>query len=405
MFLSITGKTNKDSLSVTMKIFVILSRVPYPLDKGDKLRAFNQIKQLSKKHQIVLFALNDEPLDEFALIELKKYCIAISIMKFSKVTIFFNLIRAFFNGNPFQVGYFHFKKAQKKIDTLLIKHKPDHIYCQLIRTAEYAKSYPYIPKTLDYMDVFSKGVERRKLTVPFYMRPILALEHNRLLKYEHNIFRYFNNKTIISEQDKNLIQHPQNQEIKVIPNGVDSDYFKSIPFEKEFEILFNGNMDYPPNIESAEYLVNKIMPLVWKKLPNTRLLISGASPNKKVLALKSEKVVISGWVHDIRENFAKSKILVAPMQISIGLQNKLLEAMAMQLPCVTSTLANNALGAKHNEQILVANTPEEYVQCIFELLQDEAKARKISMNGYKFVINNFNWQSTTSALEALFRKK
>lgn len=388
-----------------MKIFVILSRVPYPLDKGDKLRAFNQIKQLSKKHQIVLFALNDGPLDELALVELKKYCVAISIMKFSKVTIFFNLIRAFFNGNPFQVGYFHFKKAQKKIDTLILKHKPDHIYCQLIRTAEYAKSYPNIPKTLDYMDVFSKGVERRKFSSPFYLKPFFAIEHKRLLKYEHDIFPYFNNKTIISDQDKNLIPHPQKQEIKVIPNGVDTAYFNPIPFEKEFDLLFNGNMNYPPNVESVEYLVNNIMPLLWKKLPNVRLLISGASPNNKVMALKSARVEITGWVLDIRENFAKSKILVAPMQISIGLQNKLLEAMAMQLPCVTSTLANNALGAKPNEQILVADTPEQYVQCIIELLQDEAKAKKIAMNGYKFVINNFNWQSATASLEALFRRK
>jgi len=385
-----------------MKLFVILSRVPYPLDKGDKLRAFNQIKQLSKKNQIVLFAINDGELDEFALVELKKYCIAISIVKISKLTIFFNLVRALFNGNPLQVGYFYSKKAQKKVDSLITKHQPDHIYCQLIRTAEYAKSYTHIPKTLDYMDVFSKGMERRKSSDPFYMRPLLAIEHNRLLKYEQDVFQYFNNKTIISNQDKNLIPHLQKQEIVVIPNGVDTDYFSAIPAEKEFELLFNGNMNYPPNVESVEYLVNKIMPLVWEKLPNVRLLISGASPNNKVMALKSDRVAISGWVFDIRDNFAKSKILVAPMQISIGLQNKLLEAMAMQLPCVTSTLANNALGAIPTEQILVADTPEQYVRCIIELLQDEAKAKTIAMNGYKFAINNFNWQSANASLEALF---
>jgi hypothetical protein len=106
-----------------MKILILLSRVPFPLDKGDKLRAFNQIKQLSKKHQIILFALNDKELDEFAFAELKKYCVAISIIKLSKITIFLNLIRAFFNGNPLQVGYFYFNKAQKKVDSLIAKHK------------------------------------------------------------------------------------------------------------------------------------------------------------------------------------------------------------------------------------------------------------------------------------------
>ena len=386
-----------------MKLFVILSRVPYPLEKGDKLRAFNQIKELSKKNQIVLLALNDAKLDERALDELKKYCVAISIVPFSKYTVFFNLLRALFSRKPMQVGYFYFSKAQSKMDEMIKKHNPDHIYCQLIRTAEYVRKYPNIPKTLDYMDVFSKGIERRKKTDKFFMKPFLAMEYRRLVKYEHDVFSIFNNKTIISEQDKNLIPHPDRNKIAVIPNGVDTEYFKAIPFEKEFELLFNGNMNYPPNIESVEYLVNKIMPLVWDKLPATRLLISGASPNKKVLALKSDKIEVSGWVDDIRYNFAISKVLVAPMQISIGLQNKLLEAMAMQLPCVTSTLANNAIGAKHNNQIMVADTPEEYAKYIIELLENEAKAKQIALNGYRFVINNFNWQSTTALLEKLMK--
>lgn len=384
-----------------MRLFVLLSRVPYPLEKGDKLRAFNQIKELSKKHQIILFALNDTKLDERAVDELKKYCVAISIVKFSKFTIFFNLLRAFFNGKPLQVGYFYFDKAQKKVDELINKHKPDHIYCQLIRTAEYVKKHPSIPKTLDYMDVFSKGIERRKSTDPFYMKPFLAMEYRRLLRYERKVFDRFNNKTIISGQDKNLIPHPRKEMITVVPNGVDTSYFKPMQHKKDFELLFNGNMNYPPNIESVEYLVEKVMPYIWNKLPNTRLLISGASPSAAVLDLASDKVAVSGWVEDIRVNFARSKVLVAPMQISIGLQNKLLEAMAMQIPCITSSLANNALDAKPGEQILVADSPEQYARHIIDLLQNEAKAKQIAMNGYQFVIGKFNWQSTTSILEKL----
>ncbi len=388
-----------------MKLFVILSRVPYPLEKGDKLRAFNQIKQLSKKHQIVLFALNDSKLDERALDELKKYCVSITIIRFSKFTIFLNLIRTLFSTKPFQVGYFYFSKAQQKVDELIKKHQPDHIYCQLIRTSEYVKKYSNIPKTLDYMDVFSKGIERRKSTDSFYMKPFLAFEYRRLLKYESYVFDFFNHKTIISEQDKNHIPHANKNEITVVPNGVDFEYFKPIALEKKFELLFNGNMNYPPNVESVEFLVNKIMPLVWEKLPETKLLISGASPNKKVLALQSSRVVVSGWVDDIRDNFAQSKILVAPMQISIGLQNKLLEAMAMQIPCVTSTLANNAIGALHNNQIMVADSPSQYADYIIELLTDAQKAKQIALNGYRFANANFNWSTTTTILDKLIIKK
>jgi sugar transferase (PEP-CTERM/EpsH1 system associated) len=386
-----------------MKLLVIVSRVPYPLDKGDKLRAYNQIKELSKRHQIILFALNDAKLDAESMDELKKYCVAITIFPLSRLMIFWNLVRSFFNGMPFQVGYFYSKKAQQKVNILIEKHKPDHIYCQLIRTAEYAKT-SHLPKTLDYMDVFSKGIERRLEKDAFYMKPILKMEYNRLMKYEAAVFDAFTNKVIISEQDRAFIPHFNKDAINVISNGIDTQFFRPLIKEKEFELLFNGNMNYPPNIESAEFLVNKIMPLVWAKMPNVRLLLSGTSPNEKVVALSSDKVIVSGWVNDVRDNYAKSKLLVAPMQISIGLQNKLLEAMAMQLPCITSSLANNALKAKHLDQIIVADSPEDYAKHILELLTDEAKAAKIAMNGYNYVIHNFNWSATALQLSNLFAK-
>jgi glycosyltransferase involved in cell wall biosynthesis len=349
-------------------------------------------------------ALNDKKLDPAAMDELKKYCVGISIIPFSKLTVIGNLFRAFFTGKPLQVGYFYFGRAQAKIDELIKKHQPGHIYCQLIRTAEYVKKYPQIPKTLDYMDVFSKGMERRKSTDPFYMKPILAIEHRRLLRYEKKVFNWFNNKTIISEQDKQLIPHPDKQQIVVIPNGVDTDFFKPMQRTKDVDVLFNGNMNYPPNVESAEYLVEKVMPYVWHRLPNTRVLISGASPNKRVQELASAKVEVSGWVDDIRENFARSRMLVAPMQISIGLQNKLLEAMAMEIPCITSTLANNALRAKNGEQILVADEPQQYAKMIISLLEDKAKAQQIAKNGYDFAVNNFNWKRSVDKLNEVITR-
>lgn len=384
-----------------MKILVLLSRVPYPLEKGDKLRAFNQIKHLSEKHEITLFAINDGPLHKEALRVLNKYCSEIKIVNLSGIQVFWNLFKSLFSGIPFQIGYFYFNKMQKEIDSYINKNKPDHIYCQLIRTTEYVKKYSNIPKTLDYMDVFSKGMERRKNTTPFYLRPIYMLEHKRLLKYEKSIFDYFENKTIISRQDRDLIPHPKRHEIAVIPNGVDLTYFHPIEKEKEFELLFNGNMSYPPNIESAVFLVNEILPIVHKINPKVRLLISGAAPSEKVKALASKSVVVSGWVDDIRVSFARSKILIAPMQISIGLQNKLLEAMAMQIPCITSTMANNALGAEHDKNILVAETAEEYARHIIYLLDNSERSVDIALQGFNFVNTNYSWKSTGDLLEGI----
>lgn len=390
-----------------MKILIILSRVPYPLDKGDKLRAFNQIKHLSKKHEIILCALSDihQPADNDTITTLKQYCSYIKIIHLSRLSIFLNIIKALFNGAPLQIGYFYSYKAQKQVDDLIAKHNPDHIYCQLIRTTEYVKKYNHIPKTLDYMDAFSKGTERRVPTAPFYLKPILKLESKRLAKYENKIFDFFKTKTIISKQDRDLIKHTNNKEIIVIPNGVDTDYMNPLIREKQYDLLFTGNMGYPPNIDSVVYLVRKVLPIILKTHPGIKLLIAGTNPSKRVLALKSDNVSVSGWVKDMRECYAKSKIFIAPMQIGIGMQNKLLEAMAMQLPCITSSLANNAIEAKDGESVLIGEEPEEFSGHVTYLLENDDKAKELAINGYNFVRSAYNWDTVTSELEKLISRR
>ena len=384
-----------------MKILVILSRIPYPLDKGDKLRAFNQIKHLSKKHEIILCTLNDTLVHKDAITTLEQYCSHLKIIHLSKLSILLNIFKSLLNGNPLQIGYFYSNKAQKQVDSLVAKHNPDHIYCQLVRTTEYVKKYTHIPKTLDYMDAFSKGIERRIPTAPIYLKPILMLESKRLAKYENEIFNFFNTKTIISKQDRDLIRHPNNKEIKVIANGVDTDYLKPLAKEKQYDLLFTGNMGYPPNIDSVVYLVKEVLPIVLKTHPGTKLMIAGTNPSKGVLALKSDNISVSGWVKDMREYYARSKIFIAPMQIGIGMQNKLLEAMAMQLPCITSSLANNAIGAKDGEFVLIGEEPKEYARHIIDLLENDNKAKELAINGYNLVRSTYNWDTITSDLEKL----
>ena len=382
-----------------MKIVFITSRVPWPLEKGDKLRAYHQLKNLSKKNKIILCAINDTKLHPEAETELKKFCEEIHIYNISKIQIFFNLLRGLINGLPLQVAYFTSTTAIAKINTLIQEKKPDRIFAQLIRSAEYARYQKTIPTVLDYMDIFSKGIERRINKVNILWRWLFKMEWKRLLKYEAAVYNDFDASTIISQQDRDLLPLPFPTSIAVIPNGVDTNFFKPFPATKDYELLFNGNMNYPPNIESVVYLVEKVLPIIWKKKPTLRLLISGASPSNEVLALQSEKVTVTGWVDDIRLSFARSKILVAPMQSSIGLQNKLLEAMAMKLPCITTSLSNNALKAIPDSQILVADSPEQFAIQIQLLLDRPEKAAQLAENGYQMVLDRFNWEQCCNLLE------
>ena len=394
-----------------MKIFVLLPRIPYPLEKGDKLRAFNQIKQLAKRNEIVLCALNDNPKvnEQDAFHALQPYCQSINFIRITKLQILLGLIRAFLKGLPMQCGYFYNRKAAKKVDALIVKHHPDMLYGQLLRVAEYIR-HKDIPKAIDYQDVFSYGMKRRAdiARSPAYL--IYNMEYRRLCRYEAAIFDDFDVSSIISEPDRALFPHEKRNEILIIPNGVDHDYFKPQEREKKYDLVFTGNMSYPPNVNAVEYLADEIMPIVWKTLPDTKLYIAGATPDPKVKKTASERIIVSGWLDDIRDAYAQSRVFIAPMRIGTGLQNKLLEAMSMRLPAITSPLANASLGAKPDEEILIGNNAEEMAKNIIILLSDTQKAEHIAQAGFDFTNRVYDWGRATEILEeameaALDRKK
>lgn len=383
-----------------MKIFVLLPRIPYPLEKGDKLRAFNQIKQFAKHNEIILCALNDDPKvsEQDAFHALQPYCQSINFIRITKPQILLGLIRAFFKGLPLQCGYFYNRKAAKKIDALIAKHKPDMLFGQLLRVAEYIR-YKNLPKAIDYQDIFSYGMKRRADIASCVTRPIYNMEYHRLKRYEATIFENFDVKSIISEPDRDLFPHERRDEILIIPNGVDHDYFKPQEREKQYDLVFTGNMSYPPNVNAVEYLANEILPIVWKTMPEVKLYIAGATPDPKVKKAVSERVIVSGWLDDIREAYAQSRVFIAPMRIGTGLQNKLLEAMSMRLPAITSPLANASLGAKPNEEILVGSNAEEMAQHIITLLTDKEKAERLAQAGFDFTNRVYDWGKATERLE------
>lgn len=386
-----------------MKILVLLSRVPWPLEKGDKLRAYHQIRELSVRHELVLFAIAHQSPHPEAMAQLKQFCKSVHIIRISWLTTGYNMLRAWLLGIPAQSGYFFSQGAAARLQSIYQNEKPDHIYCQLARMAEYAKAIPG-SKTIDYQDVFSEGVRRRMESAAWWMRVFLRIEYQRMVRYEASLFDIFDGHTIISEADRELIRHPENQSIKIIENGVDTDFFHEIALEKQYDIVFTGNMSYPPNVMAAEFLVRQILPECRKAGIDPTLLLAGANPSPRVKSLAAEKITISGWIDDIRQSYASSRLFIAPMQIGTGLQNKLLEAMAMRTPCISSPLANGSLKAEPGVEILIGCTPAEYAAHIIRLLTDKALADKLATSGQRYVHRHFNWTASVKRLEEVFNQ-
>ena len=381
-----------------MKLVVLTSRIPYPLEKGDKLRIFHQIKHLVKSHEICLICLNEssEEIDTSVLNELVT---ELHIIPLAKWKIPFRLFFAIFHNLPFQVEYFLERKNKKKIETIIQDFNPNHIYCQLIRTSEYVKNLFQFDKTLDYMDAFSAAAMRRAKTEKGFRKLFWKIENERVKKYERSIYDYFNQHSIITEQDRNLLAIPSNKKISIVPNGVDTGHFENSHISKKYDIVFAGNMNYPPNIAAAIFLVEEILPKLKSQFPSVTVLIAGANPSTEVQNLASDNVTVSGWMNDIREAYCESRVFVAPMFIGAGMQNKILEAMSSELPVITTTLAAEAFKEKNHSNIIEANSNFEFAKAIQYYLLNEGAQVSDGKKNRIYVEEKYSWKISNLKLE------
>lgn len=381
-----------------MRILVLLSRFPYPLERGDKLRAYHQLRILSRNHEVLLCALHEDELQPEWLDAVRPCCKELRTFRLGRIGQVAELAKCAFGRKPFQVGYFFNGSVKKEVERLAAEWRPDAIYCQLLRTAPYVEDIHGIPKVIDFQDAFAKGMERRLETDPWYMRPLIRSEMRRLSEYEPQVFAQFDATTIISEQDRDQLSFEGKERVRIVRNGVEMERFTPSDAPKTEDLLFAGNMGYPPNIEAGLLLANGVMPLVWDKLPDAHLMLAGARPTFQVRQLAGDRITVTGWVDDMRDCYAKARVFVAPMLIGTGLQNKLLEAMAMRLPCITTPLANNALGAEPEREVLIAETEAEFASAILLLLNDVDRAKELAENAHRFISERFGWEAQTGPL-------
>lgn len=435
-----------------MKILVLTSRFPFPLEKGDKLRIYHQMRELARAgHEVVLIALAETPVSDAFLQALKPFCSRVYALKLTKIAVLGNILRNILRGPrlPFQVAYFFNSNINRHIQSIISDEKPDHIYCHLVRMSEYVKD-ENLPKTLDFMDAFGAGTERRAAISPLFLRPLWRFEAKLMHDYEKNIAPHFSNLTIISEQDRERLPISA-KAVSVVGNGVDIDFFNLINYKKKLELInpeliknkkliknesivindkqllkddelflkddelinpnlvlnkqydicFVGNLGYYSNVEAVRFLITHIVPLLKKEKPDIKILLAGARPTAEIQEFANENITVIGWLDDIRAAYADSRILVAPLMHGIGQQNKILEAMAMGVPVVSTSRVNNAIGATPETEILVADTEGSFAAQILKLLQDIDLQTLMSKNGRAFVEQNYSWEGATRDLVRL----
>lgn len=389
-----------------MKLFIISSRFPYPLEKGDKLRLYYQIQQLATRFEITLACISDQEVSEASMDQLRPYCQEIHIFRIKWPGIILNLLSGFLKGLPLQIAYFFNSNILRKVDTLIEVTHPDRIYCQLIRVAEYVKSQPG-HKTLDYMDCFSHGAAKRSQYCSLWTRWFWNLEAKRLSNYESSIYPRFDAHTVISQQDATNFSLKSTQILTPVSNGLAPQFFKlTVTGTRDIDLLFLGNLQYYSNIQAVKYLIKEVIPQIAQSDRKLKIVIAGADPDQAL----AKWIANSEYPIDLIANpessaavYLRAKVFAAPITLGTGQQNKVLEAMACGCTVICSKEVRSGLDTLA-PYLFVAEGPAEYAQYIIDANQNFDLNWSNRMRAREAVRQLFSWEHHTKKLLSIIEK-
>jgi sugar transferase (PEP-CTERM/EpsH1 system associated) len=255
------------------------------------------------------------------------------------------------------------------------------------------------PKILDFVDIDSQKWKHFEEISRFPYSLIYKIESTRLAKFEEFLIKQFNYCLVTSQHEQSLLSNASN--IAVLPNGVDHQYFSPQNTPTEGMILFTGVMNYLPNTDAVRHFHRHTFPLIKQAVPSTQFVIAGMHPTAQVCKLADRDTVVTGFVPDIRDYLSRASVCVVPLRLAMGVQNKVLEAMAMGVPVVATSVANRGINATHGKDIFIADDPESFATATTRLLNDPVLREMIARNARRFIEEHFSWEGNLNKLERL----
>jgi sugar transferase (PEP-CTERM/EpsH1 system associated) len=400
-----------------MKILALVHRVPFPPNKGEKIRAFNQLRYLSEHgHSIDLCTFADDPDDRHHQEALLKYCRSVRIISKPKKLNTIRSLGALPSAKPLSVGFYHSFRMRFVIRNLLRANSYDVIFCYSSPMAEFVRNDRFsgrIPvRIMDFVDVDSDKWKQYSEHKAQPMKAVYLAEAHLLARYERSIAREFDASTLVSEEEVRAFRDiaPGANEIVSIPNGVDTVYFgetNCTPPPKDAPLfVFVGQMDYFANIDAVKYFAQDIFPTVREQLPKAQFQIVGRAPTAEVQSLaKHPGIEVTGAVDDIRDYLGAASIMVAPLRIARGIQNKVLEAMAARVPVVASPAAFAGIEGRAGTHALICDDADSYARDLIQLVDDEPLQQRLAREARTLVEDEYAWAPAMRKLEQLMQEK
>ncbi len=344
-----------------------------------------------------------------ALSQLRHWCEEVEIIPHGRTQTLLNGLLALPTSYPVQAYYSRSPEFTQRLQARLASNKYDAAHVEHLRGVMLTEAIGNLPVVFDSVDSISLLFGKVLQDAPSMKSRLMAmLDLERTKRFEGKLTARFPQVAVTSAADRQALVDlgSDSERITVVPNGVDLDYFAPQPVERNpLRLVFTGKMSYHANIAAVEDLVEKIMPLVWKEQPNAQLYIVGKDPAPSVQILgQIPNITVTGSVPDMRPYLAEAAVAISTVRYGVGIQNKVLEAMAMKTPVVCSSQANSALKTRSGYDILVGDNSEEVAYHILSLLGSAEKREQIGTAGRKYVETYHTWNHAAELLETLYQK-
>jgi polysaccharide biosynthesis protein PslH len=393
-----------------MRILFLSHRLPYPPNKGDKIRSYHLLSHLSVRHEVHLICPIDEASDLDHVAALRPRVASVEYERIDGIISRLQRPLALATGEPVSVRAFHSRALQRRVDDLLERLPFDCVFAFSGPMAEYCfrsrhwrSGMRSTVKLMDLIDVDSAKWSDYAARSTGWRRWIYRREARLLADYETRIAREFDTLFLVTEAEKgSLPPGLPAHKVLALPNGVDLDFFRPAPVPQAPRVVFTGVMDYWPNVEGVSWFVREVWPTVRLQHPEAKLDIVGSKPDSRVQELAQVMGVrVTGFVPDVREYVAAGRICIAPLRIARGVQNKVLEAMAMSRAMVCTSAALEGIPAIPGLEVLVADGAAAYADAVNRLLQPTDEARRIGVAARACVEKHHRWEATLAPLDAL----
>jgi sugar transferase (PEP-CTERM/EpsH1 system associated) len=380
--------------------------MPFPPDKGDRIRAYQLLRYLAPKAAVHLACLADEPVQPDWLDELRPLCERVTVVQ-QKFSRWFRALGSLMRGRTVTEGAFNSPQllaairqwaGQTRFDCCLASASSVAPYLQVPELAG-------VPALVDLVDVDSQKWLDYSANSRGWRKWLYGLEGRRLRRAETNLQSWAHAVTLVSDAEADLYrQFCPTGEVHVVTNGVDLDYFAPQFAPRGADCVFLGALDYKPNVDGLIWFCNEVWPSVIRHRPDSTLELVGRRPVPAVKQLANiTGVRLIGQVDDVRPYLAKAAITVAPLLIARGVQNKILEAMAMAKPTIVSVTCLKGLEATPDRDLLVADTPEQWTQSILRLLADADLREKMGAAAREFVVKHHRWERCLALMDTLLK--